>query len=124
MSSSGALTGIFRPCLLQDDLRPARLTVHFPVLRNKNLVAAKGTHLIAIRSRVPHALDLESVGAHPRKEGVKLAPAGGHNAQALDDHFKDGDLAHSIGRVSGVLFEVGELGDRDDHHSKESATDG
>ena len=100
------------------------MTVHFPVLRNEDLVAAKGTHLIAMRSRVPHALDLESVGAHPRKEGAELAPAGGHNAQALNDHFKDGDLAQGIGRVIGVRFEVGELGDRGDHHSKESATGG
>lgn len=100
------------------------MTVHFPVLRHEDLVAAKRTHLIVIRSRVPHALDLESVGAHPRKEGVELSPAGGHNAQALDDHFKDGGLAQGIGRVSGVLFEVGELGDRGDHHSKERATGG
>lgn len=100
------------------------MAVHFPVLCDEDLVTAKRAQLIAIRSRVPHALDLESVGAHPRKEGVELSPAGGHNAQALDDHFKDGDLAQGIGRVSGVLFEVGELGDRGDHHSKGRATGG
>lgn len=100
------------------------MTAHFPVLRNENLVAAKRTHLIVISSRVSQALDLESVRAHPRKEGVELSPAGGHNTQALNDHFEDGNLTQGIGRVSGVLFDVGELGDRGDHYSKERATGG
>lgn len=100
------------------------MTVHFPVLCNEDLVAAKRTHFIVTRSRVLPALDLVSVRAHPREEWVELSPAGGHNAQALNDHFEDGDLAEGIGRVSGVRFDVSEFGDRGDHHSRERASGG
>jgi hypothetical protein len=51
-----------------------------------------------------------------------LSPAGGHNAQALNDHFEDGDLAEGIGRVSGVLFDVCKLGDRGDRNPRRRAS--